>query len=413
MRKKLRFIFLIILFIAIIIGVLLGRKMLPIATGFAAKNMCSCVFLENRNPAAIQRDDLDFSFVSYTKSTVDLKTQSVTSTLFGMFERRAIFDAKFGCTLDYDGKEFNFTIPACKLQSELPDSTKFILEFANEQDLLWQNVNRAKLEESIDNGFISQGNVPAKTRSVLVIKNGKIIGEKHVVGIDRNSMQLGWSMTKSLMNTWVGMKVYQNGMDIDTKTGISNWQGDDRKNITYRHLLQMNTGLQWKELYGSAADVTQMLYKEPDVFKYATSKTLQYDIGTHWDYASGTTNILSGLMRDQSNYDCFLQEQVFNQLGMSTAFIERDQAGNFIASSYGFASASDWAKFGLFYLNDGVWEGERLLPKGWVDWTREPANGSDGRYGAHFWLNASGWLPDVPRDMFSAHGFQGQRLYEY
>ena len=157
-----------------------------------------------------------------------------------------------------------------------------------------------------------------------------------------------------------------------------------------------------------------------DMAGYAASRALEAPPGSVWKYSSGTSVLLSAILRsmldDDAAYHAFPRRALFDRIGMRSALLEADAAGTFVGSSYGWATARDWARFGLLYLRDGVWNGDRVLPPGWVDYTRTPAPAAPrGEYGAHFWLNAgssvgsvSPPLPRAPRDLFYASGHDGQ-----
>ena len=134
-----------------------------------------------------------------------------------------------------------------------------------------------------------------------------------------------------------------------------------------------------------------------------------------WNYSSGTSNLLSGLLRTHfDTYQAYLDfpyQALIDKIGMHSMLIETDMAGNFVGSSYAWASTRDWARFGLLYLNRGLWNGEQIFSPDWIDYITKPTHGSDGTYGAHFWLNAEGKYPDVPRDLYSANGYQGQYVF--
>ena len=142
---------------------------------------------------------------------------------------------------------------------------------------------------------------------------------------------------------------------------------------------------------------------------------LEFPRSTFWEYSSGSSNLLSGALRNtlqnDQEYWNFPHQELFAPLNMNSMRLEADPEGNYVASSYSWATAIDWAKYGQLYLNDGVWNVERILPEGWVDYTREAAEGSDGIYGAQFWLHDPEKFPDVPTDMYFADGFQGQRIF--
>jgi len=223
-------------------------------------------------------------------------------------------------------------------------------------------------------------------------------------------------MTKSIAATMYGILQKKGLIDINSVTGISEWQNDDRKNITYNDLLHMNSGLEWVEDYNNISDVTNMLFMERDMSKVQLHKDLEGKPNESWNYSSGTTNLLAGyLLRkffdNQQDYLDFWYAELLDKIGMHSAIIETDMAGNFVGSSYGWANTRDWAKFGLLYLHNGNWNGEQILDQQWVKYVSTPTNGSDGKYGGHFWLNAGGRYPDVPKDLFSCNGYQGQWVF--
>jgi CubicO group peptidase (beta-lactamase class C family) len=184
--------------------------------------------------------------------------------------------------------------------------------------------------------------------------------------------------------------------------------------------MQASSGLSWSESYFSpTADFHRMFIKSDDKGGYAASKKLVHEPGTAFQYSSGTTNIISKIIRQtvgDSTYYKFPYEKLFYRIGMRRAIMEPDAFGSFVASSYSFASARDWGRFGLLYLNDGIWNGERILPEGWVKYSVTPAPAADlGRYGAQWWLNAGDSnnsqlrkYPELPTDTFWADGFEEQ-----
>jgi CubicO group peptidase (beta-lactamase class C family) len=180
--------------------------------------------------------------------------------------------------------------------------------------------------------------------------------------------------------------------------------------------MRMNSGLEWNEDYGNNSDVNNMLHKVGDMAKFTYQKPMVEPIDSVWLYSSGTTNIVSHLIRktfnDDAAYYAFPRKALFNKIGMRSAVFEVDASGTFVGSSYLYATMRDYARFGLLYLNNGNWLGEQLLPEGWVDYTTTAANGSDGQYGAFFWLNqANTEYPDVPADMYCCRGHDGQYIY--
>jgi CubicO group peptidase (beta-lactamase class C family) len=160
-----------------------------------------------------------------------------------------------------------------------------------------------------------------------------------------------------------------------------------------------------------------MLFLEKDMTKIQTKKPLIGTINGSWNYSSGTSNLLSGIIRStfktHQEYLDYWYTDLIDKIGMNSMILETDLAGNYVASSYAWATARDWGKFGLLYLKNGNWNGEQLFAKEWVPYITTPTPTSKGTYGAQFWLNAGGRLKDVPKNMYFADGFQGQRVYVF
>ena len=204
-------------------------------------------------------------------------------------------------------------------------------------------------------------------------------------------------------------------IDIYAPMDIPEWQGDGRRDITLNDLLQMQSGLEWNEDYGSRSDVNIMLHRETDMGLFALNKPLSYKPGTHYYYSSGSTNIVMRYLRSKfvndSAFYSYLHTRLFGALGIRNAIFEPDMSGTPIGSSYIYITAREFARFGQMYLDDGMVEGKRILPEGWVDYTRTPGSDSKGGYGSSFWLNRNKSLPDVPEDMYCARGHDGQRIF--
>ena len=222
-------------------------------------------------------------------------------------------------------------------------------------------------------------------------------------------------MAKSMLHAAVGMLVGEGRLDPHAPAPVPAWRGDGdpRGAITLEHLLRMVDGLDFVELYEATgrSDVVDMLFGsgKQDVAAYAIARPPLHPPGAYWSYASGTSNIVARIAGDAvgggaEGMAAFLRERLFAPLGMTSARPRFDAAGTFIGSSYVFCTARDFARFGLLYLRDGIWDGARLLPAGWVDHARTPTPASIGRYGAHWWLALDG------SGIFTANGFQGQHI---
>jgi CubicO group peptidase (beta-lactamase class C family) len=255
-----------------------------------------------------------------------------------------------------------------------------------------------------------------ETHALLVVRSGRLVFERYGEGFGAASTHHSWSMAKSITHALIGLLVRDGRLDIAARADVPEWANDTRVAITLDQLLRMSSGLKFIEDYapnGGPSDVIAMLFNEgkDDVAAFAAALPLEHAPGTHWSYASGTSNIVSRIAARTLNaygpdLRRFMTVRLFEPLGIRSASPRFDKAGVFIGSSYCFMSARDFARFGLLYLRDGIWDGQRLLPEGWADYARTPtfqqAGVTDNRYGAHWWLDFGG------PGSFSANGYDGQ-----
>lgn len=414
MKKRNRVLLGIIL-LSIVVLASIYYPRLDILTGFAAKNVASGMFLAGRTQESIEEGDNGFFPVKLSSNQVDTEKKSVTTGVFGIKKRKAIFIEGLGAVLLQKGHggETEFKVPN---RFKEPVDLPFPYGDLPQKDTLFGEIDYEKLAETVANAFDAPGLEDKRTRSLLVVYKGQIVAEKYAEGFDRSTPILGWSMTKSIASTIYGILSRKGKIDISQPVGLEEWAEDERSSITYNDLLHMNSGLEWEEDYNTLSDVTRMLYLESDMGKLQIDKPVVGVRDQSWNYSSGTTNLLAGpLLRAQFEshqaYLDFWYRELLDKIGMHSAVIETDLTGNYVGSSYGWANTRDWARFGLLYLNRGNWNGEQILDSTWVDYVSAPTNTSEGRYGAQFWLNAGGHYPDVPKDLFSANGYQGQYVF--
>jgi len=372
---------------------------LPVVTGYSAKDVCSGLFIANRSLESLQNNDINYSFMSKTSIKINKEKKSVTASIFGLFPRKAIYRGALGCciTKGYNEEElrqqaFNRpTIENIPLDTVLND--------------IKGEIDFKLLNTALDSVFEHE----ERTRGVVVLYKNKLIAERYGDGFNQSTPLLGWSMNKSIINALVGIMKKQNRLDLSDKALFEEWEKDERKNITLNNLMHMSSGLDWNEGYGGLSDVTKMLYKTGTASGYAINKEFSVEPDSKWIYSSGTSNIISKYLRDKINHDeeyhNFPYLELFKKIGASSFYYETDAEGTFVGSSFGYATTRDWAKFGLLYLNDGIANGERILPEGWVKYSQTPAKASNGRYGAQFWLNA-----DSEIDEFNCIGHHGQMV---
>jgi len=437
MTRKVRIslIGLAVIFIAAMIAFgWLFSKAAPIGTGFVAKYLCSSTFISNRNPEIVfQEDVLPVNpLAKIVDYKIDRQKKLVTSDSFGLFALTAIYREGCGCSLvigtiaEEMGKqklvEPGFMANRPKHRVDLP----WPIGSQGPIDPSSMGIDTQRLKKALDAAFSEPGpEKPRKTRAIIVVYDGQLIAERYASGFNKDMPLLGWSMSKSITNALVGILVRQKRLDIMQPAPVPEWQneGDARKNITLDQLLRMSSGLEFEEIYAPLFDVTNMLYGSYDFAAYAAAKPLETEPDGKWHYSSGTANIVARIVRqtvanEYEYYYNFIYEELFDRIGIYSAVLEPDSSGTFVGSSYAFATPRDWARFGLLYLNNGVWQGERVLPEGWVEYTTTPTpKASRGEYGAHFWLNAGSvddpnnrrW-PSAPRDAFAALGFQEQKV---
>jgi CubicO group peptidase (beta-lactamase class C family) len=413
MKKILIFLGLVLLAAVIYFGFDTYPK-LDLISGFASKSVASGHFIDGRSLETIQQGDNDIKFVRLAKNKIIDNEKYATASVYGIKERKAIYREGLGATLINDNFDISkpYLIPKrIKLENNLP------FPYGNIEPVKtnFPNIDYTKLEAAVANTFDKKGEKNKRTRSLLVLYKDKIIAEKYDTGFNKDSKILGWSMTKSITATYFGILQKQGKLDIMSKAPISEWQNDNRKNITINDLLHMNSGLEWEEDYGKISDATKMLFQAEDMTAAQIDKKQVGKPNQSWNYSSGTTNLLSGILRKQfkthQEYLDFWYSELIDKIGMHSMLIETDMNGNFVGSSYGWATTRDWSKFGLLYLHKGNWNGTQIFNESWAKYVSTPTNTSKGIYGVHFWLNAGGRYPDAPRDIYSCNGFQGQMVF--
>lgn len=397
--------------IAAVVIIYFNYPKLNLISGYASKNMASNVFLANRNLEDVQLYDHDMPLIKLAGSSVSEQEQTASANVYGLMTRTASYKEGLGAVLtNKEFSEHNFDIVPNRLIKI--DSLPFPYGNNGVFDTIFANVDYSRLEVAFSNAFKDPSE---KTRSLLVVYKDHIIGEQYIRGFSEDTPILGWSMTKSVLATLYGILQHQGKIDINAKAPIEEWKNDDRKAITINNLLRMQSGLSWQEDYFKISDVTQMLFLDADMTVAQRKNKLIATPGEVWNYSSGTSNLLSGILRDQfASHQAYLDfpySALIDKIGMNSMILETDLVGNFVGSSYAWATTRDWAKFGLLYLHNGNWNGENLFTKAWVDYITKPTKNSEGKYGAHFWLNAQGRYPDVPKDLYSVNGFQGQRVF--
>jgi len=402
--------------LVIIVGiVILNYPKLTIISGFAAKNMASNRFIAQRSVEAVTANDHNVPMIKL--ADVEVHEDEVAATVYGLMERKSVCWDGLGCILindDFDINDINYK------PHRIKNDTGLAFPYGNNgtQDTIFSNVDYQQLHKAIDGAFANSE--IQKTRTVLVSYKNHILAEKYAPGFSKDTPILGWSMTKSVLAAMYGILEHQGKIDMEYRpfkeldlTGLAG--KDPRDIIPLDDFLRMQSAMEWDEDYSSISDVTKMLFMANDMTKSQMNTDYTLNSPKVWNYSSGTSNLLSGILRKQFKshqaYLDFPYAALIDKIGMHSMLIETDMAGNFVASSYGWANTRDWAKFGILHLNKGNWNGEQIFSPEWIDYVTKPTAQSNGTYGAHWWLNAEGKYPDVPRDLYSANGYQGQYVF--
>lgn len=397
-----------ILTLFVIIGIGFYYFLYPkfeIISGYNAKILCSCIFVSEIPEEIALSVDLGFGPLGLATNKVDHQLKTVSSSVLGMHPKKAIFREGLGCTLVHNQSEY-----------ETADQTLDLSAIQYSADIWNKDAENASEEmaAAIAQAFDKPGENLLNTRAVLVVKKGKIVGEAYGEGFDATSKLLGWSMMKSVNAALVGLLAKDGHWNLDEPAPVKSWSGDERKNITMRHLLNMTSGLDWEEDYSKVSTATSMLYASSNMGLYAQDRPLAHTPGSHWYYSSGTSNILAWLVADafpdRESYWNYAYQRLFGPLGMEHFLVETDAAGVFVGSSYAYGSARDWAKFAQLFMNEGYWQGEQLLDSSWVRFCKRTVDASNGFYGGQFWTNGNGRFKSYSTSDYWLDGFQGQQV---
>ncbi len=402
-----------------------------LGTAVSAQIACASILVAERAEADVLRDDIHAfaPFMTAVTLAVDRKARTVTASAPGAATRTALYRPVAGCTLmTGDVSTATLDTQAAKLKPmrgkaakpwPIGDAPVPKLEASAEAKL-----DRAALDKAVRAAFDEQNKDGyPDTRAIVVVQGGAIVAERYALGFDRNTEMLGWSASKSIMGTLVGLLVDDGVLKLDGPAPVPEWQGegDPRAKITLRQLLTMSSGLTFSESYVPGNDSIRMLFEAGDMGAMAAAKPLKDAPGTNWSYSSGTTNILSRIVFDATGGSLegmtrFAQKRLFEPTGMTSALIEPDEAGVQVGSSYAYATARDWARYGLLHLNKGRVGGKQLLSKEWLDFAVTPTRAAPRPvYGAQLWLNHAEsqgdrrkLYPDLPADTVMARGHSFQ-----
>ena len=379
-----------------------------VGTGIGSKLLCSSYYVSGFSKQQSFDDLVQYSAIlEQLTVSYDETAKTVTTDLFGLNKTTASYIPGIGCAVNYpenNARQALVTRSPVLSQALWPAGDQVTTAHPDVQALIESQIQR-------DNA------AGLNTRALVVAHKGQLIAEAYDQGTDSSTPLLGWSMAKSLTAIMLGNLEYRGMLDLNARPGFAQWANDERAQITVTDLLTMTDGLEFSEQYNPGDDATAMLFTVPNMSDYVLAKPLGNTPGSHFNYSSGTANLLSRLYfktiggTAQSNYDDF-QQHIAAAFNFQNAIFETDASGAFVSSSYFYASGRDWARIGQLMLDGGVINGERLVRGDWVSRaTAQNASNNDKAYGYQWWLNQGNtdlrW-PSLPAESFAANGNRQQ-----
>jgi len=391
-------------------------RAIQIGTSNVAQILCADVFVSGLAPDRVFAENLApeqgmHLLLSHLHYTVDRPGRKVTAQWWGHFRSEATYYPGYGCALPL------LTPDAATLQAAhevaaagSPDADTPVV------------IGPPAIADAMTRAFAEPASGPQRNvHAIVVLHDGKLLAERYAAGFGPDTPQLGYSASKSVVNALLGVLVRQGRLDMQTAASVPTWRAPDdpRHGITPDQLSRMISGLDFAEEDNGFDPVSTMLFLKKDMAAYAASASLSAPPGTRWEYTSGNTLILAGIVRDLVGGGApglirFAHRELFDPLGMHSVLMEFDGAQTMVGSTRIYASARDWARFGQLYLDDGVVDGRRILPEGWSAYVSKQT--LDSIYGAGFWTN-TGTAADgkpiidgMPGDAYFASGMNGQRI---
>ncbi|BCS32276.1 serine hydrolase [Luteitalea sp. TBR-22] len=401
----------------------------PLTLGAAgyAKILCSAIFVSGREEAEARRNSAFFltpeAERDHVTTMVDRQRKVVRVTVRGLVTRTAGFYGDQGCVIHPEGTDSVFFTPTA-VTTTLPDARTQRWPMGDVvPDAPWPtDLDRRGIDAGVALAF---SDPEALTAGMLVLHRGRIVAERYALGATADTQLESWSMGKSLTATLVGVLIREGALSLDAPAPVEAWQapGDPRRAITISHLMRMSSGLRCAspgdadyapERDGYPPHV--LIYTGAiDVFRFATSRPLQFEPGTEGRYRNCDPITLGAIVRQVveargEEYLTWPQRALFDRIGIRRQVLEPDAYGNFVLSGFDYGTVRNWARLGLLYAQDGVWQGTRLLPEGFARLVSTPAPGwATPRYGGLFWINGTKEL-DAPPDAYWMAGAGGQRV---
>lgn len=380
-----------------------------VATGIGSKLLCSSRFVSGFSAEQSFDDLVQYSpLLDLLEVSTDGNSKVVETSFLGISTKTASYIPGLGCSVDY---------PDYTQRQELETQ----VDRASSEP--WPRGNtvtnlRPDMQALLETQVERDNSAGFNTRALLVVQNGSILGEAYAQGADSTTPLLGWSMAKSLTSVMLGNLELRGLLNLDSSTEFSEWKDDERSSIRITDLLTMSDGLEFSEEYNPGDDATTMLFTSPSASDFTIARPLAHEPGTHFNYSSGTANVLSRIYLDtlggaQQSYDDY-QANIAGPLGFQNAVFEVDASGAFFGSSYLYASARDWARLGQLMVSGGTINGQQLVTQDWIDRATAPNTSENEKaYGYQWWLNRGDqelrW-PAIPVDAYAALGNRQQNM---
>jgi CubicO group peptidase (beta-lactamase class C family) len=390
-----------------------------------AKVLCSALFVSGRDEVEARSHVAGYflgpQLDSITQVRVDRDRQLVSVTVADRTTREAKRYGDQGCVIHQPGRDSVHFTPV-PVRSTLPDAatTRWPMGDSLALDPTPRGIDTVKLREAVDAAF---ANPAGLTAALVLVHRGRIIAERYANGANREMQLESWSMGKSITGTLIGILVHQRAFRLEDPAPVPEWRkdpNDARGKIRIIDLLRMSSGLRFSR--GSPEDLPgyhdhDLIYTGAiDAFQFSVTRPLQFEPNTVGRYRNADPLTLGLLIRNEiqrrgEEYLTWPQRALFDRIGIRRQVLETDPYGNFLLTGYDYGTARNWARLGLLYLNDGVWMGKRILPRGFVRLVSTPAPAwRDSSYGGMVWVNARGQWP-LPREAFAFRGAGGQETY--
>jgi CubicO group peptidase (beta-lactamase class C family) len=402
-------------------GIFRPDRAMHAATAAVADSLCTKIFVSDLDPQTAFAEIGERPGIRRLRRVIryhlDRAAGTVDTSIMGLLHSHAAFHEGQGCVLVHGSKApYLLKIDIEALRT--PKAAPLLPDIAG--STLVEPSDPA-LKAALDHAFAEPEMPPfRRTKAVVVIHDGRVIAERYAAGVGIDTQLTGFSMTKSMVNALLGIMTQQGLVSPSIPAPIPEWRAasDPRHEIEVEHLMRMTTGLALDET-NSGFDPSSLMYLYRDMAGFVVNAPVTAPPGKRWAYSSATTQLLARIIRDAAGGPeqtlAFAWRELFNPLGMRHVTLQFDGSGTLQGSSNMLASARDWGRFGLLYLNDGVVGGKRILHEDWVDFSAAATLDSD--YGAGFWTNRSehenarGRVQlGIPRDAFFASGTLGQRI---